>query len=139
MLNAPVLRFVIGLEVMIGAREDLGDTPRGRARRVPILGGTFHGPGMAGRVRSGGADEQIVRADRVVEIDARYEIETEDGAVIAVRNRGIATSAGAHARPVFTAPPGPYDWLNRTFFVSTVRQQEGGRAVDVHVFAVEAR
>lgn len=134
---APALRAVMSLRVLIGPREDRGETPGGRARRVPILGGSFEGPNIAGRVCAGGADEQVLRSDRVVEIDARYEIEVNDGAIISVRNRGIATRTFAHAAPVFLAPAGAHDWLNRNFFVSTVHEREGGGAVEVHVFAME--
>jgi Protein of unknown function (DUF3237) len=55
---------------------------------VPITGGTFSGPQIAGRILPGGADSQFVEPDGLTFVDARYVIET-DGIRIGVRNQGI--------------------------------------------------
>ena len=82
----------------MGAPLDLGLIPAGRRRIVPILGGTFEGSGLKGRIQPGGADWQIVRADGFTELDTRYTLETDDGKLIYVQNVGIR-----HASPEVTA------------------------------------
>ena len=59
----PKLTLAFTINVQVGAPTELGQVPRGRRRIIPILGGTFEGPGIRGKVVPGGADWQIVRAD----------------------------------------------------------------------------
>jgi hypothetical protein len=57
----------------------------GSERRViSILGGTVEGPSRRGRVLPGGADWQIVHANGSAELDARYTLQTDTGALILV-------------------------------------------------------
>ncbi|MBJ7287651.1 DUF3237 family protein, partial [Williamsia sp.] len=81
---APPLEFVAHLSIDVGAPIDLGDLPDGHRRMVPILGGTVTGPRLRGQVLPAGADHQYLRSERVTELDARYVVETDDGARIAV-------------------------------------------------------
>src|SRR5262245_58093752 len=115
---------------------DLGPTPHGRRRIVPIIGGRVRGPRLEAEMVPGGADWQYVRGDGVVELVARYSIRTGDAVEIAITNRGIRRAlpevmerlsrgeavdpALVYCRTVLTfeAPAGPYDWLNRSLFVA---------------------
>lgn len=97
-LVPPSLSLAFELRVQVGPPLDVGPIPGGRRRIVPILGGTFEGSGMRGRVLPGGADWQIVRADGLGELDTRYTLETDDGKLIYVQNAGIR-----HASPEVTA------------------------------------
>src|SRR5260370_22256924 len=72
----------------LGDIQKLGNTPYGERRIISILGGTVEGPKLKGKVLSGGADWQIVRADGVVHLQARYTIETETGGQILVDAEG---------------------------------------------------
>jgi Protein of unknown function (DUF3237) len=65
-----------------------GATPYGDRRVIDILGGTVQGPKLSGRVLPGGADWQIVRADGVVHLQARYTAETETGGRILIDAEG---------------------------------------------------
>jgi hypothetical protein len=121
----------------VGPILDLGPTPHGRRRIIPILGGSVKGERLEGEVMPGGADWQYVRTDGVLELEARYSIKTKDGAEIAVINRGmrrappeimdrlsrgeIVDPALVYFRtaPVFEAPAGPHQWLNESVFVGT--------------------
>ena len=92
----------------------------------------------------GGADRQLVRRDGVRRLDALYELETEDGAVITVHNKVvIAPRAGDQPDYRFstlnvTAPEGPHGWLNRLAFVGTLDSLRPQRdAVLIRVFALE--
>ena len=61
----------------LGGIQKLGNTPYGERRVINILGGTVEGPKLKGKILPGGADWQIVRADGVVHLTARYTAETE--------------------------------------------------------------
>lgn len=93
MLEPPALQFAFEAVAEIGAPQDLGMTPHGRRRIIPVLGGRFEGPSIRGRILPGGADWQILRSDGTAELDARYTLETDDGALIYVSNRGIRTGS----------------------------------------------
>jgi hypothetical protein len=94
----PGLAFAFELRVQVGPPLDVGPVPGGRRRIVAILGGTFEGSGLRGRVLPGGADWQIVRADGLGELDTRYTLETDDSKLIYVQNVGIR-----HASPEVSA------------------------------------
>src|SRR3954462_16019992 len=93
-------------------------------------GSTVSGPRLNGRIVDySGADWPMVRQDGVVELNAHYMIEADDGALIYIRNLGYvhgslggAEDAPAIApyfrcTPYFRAPQGPHEWLNRTVIV----------------------
>jgi len=80
-------------------------------------------------------DWQLTRSDGVTVADAIYAIETDDGALIQIRNKGLRHGPAEvmdrlrrgeevdpgeyyfRTVPEFIAPTGPYDWLNRSIFV----------------------
>ncbi len=153
MTNAtPQLRHVCDVDIGVGPIRDLGPTPHGRCRIVPILSGTVQGPLLEGEVVPGGADWQYVRADGILELEARYSIRTRDGAEIAVTNRGMRRapqdimdrlSRGEfvdpelvyfRTAPVFEAPAGPYQWLNQSIFVGAAARFPD--RVQIRVFEV---
>lgn len=129
------------LTVDIGAPVEIGESDRGSRRFIPITGGRFEGRGLAGEVIPGGADWQLTRPDGVLEVEAIYAIRTDDGQVIAVENRGIVVrdQTGAYVRttPVFKAPRGPYEWLNRRAFAGTITVTSQGTQVVVRVFEIQ--
>jgi hypothetical protein len=85
----PSLQLLYTSRIDIAAPLDLGAAPYGQRRVINILGGAFSGPRLSGRVLPGGADWQIVRGDGIVEVDARYTLETDDGALIYITNWGL--------------------------------------------------
>ena len=89
MMTPPGLEFAFQVTADIGVPLDLGMTPHGRRRIIAVNGGRFEGPKLRGRVLPGGADWQILRADGSAELDARYTLETDSGALIYVSNRGL--------------------------------------------------
>jgi hypothetical protein len=116
---APPLEFIFAAAVTIDTPQDLGAFNKGRRRIVPITGGEFSGPELRGTVLPGGADWQLIRHDGVAELEARYTLQTDDGAAIHVRNlarrHGPAEvmEALAAGRPV---DPGSYYFRGATFF-----------------------
>ena len=136
----PELSHVCLIEAIVANARDLGATPHGRRRIVPILGGTVRGPRLEAEVLPGGADWQRVRSDGLVELVARYSILTRDGVEIVVVNRGLRRAAPevmermargeavdpalvyCRTTPQFEAPAGPYEWLNRSVFVGSAER-----------------
>lgn len=148
----PELRHLCDIDVDVGPIRDLGVGPRGRRRIIEILGGRVTGVRLAAQVVPGGADWQYVRADGVVELEARYSIRTGEGVEIAIVNRGLRRAPAEvmerlargeivdpalvyfRTSPVFEAPAGPYDWLNASVFVGTATRLPD--RVQVKVFEV---
>lgn len=99
---------------------------------------------LAGHVRAGGADRQLLRPDGIKELRAEYEMETTDGAVLTVLNEVVIDEAMqpqryAVSRIRITAPAGPHAWLNRRLFVGTLQALRPQRqAVLVRGYLVEA-
>ena len=111
---------------LLEERVSHGTTPYGERFRVPIIGGSFEGPDIKGRIVPGGADWQLLRSDGYLELVADYFMETDDKVQIKVTNRGlIQTVPGpdgkryAMTTPRFEAPMGKYSWLNQLIFAGT--------------------
>lgn len=132
----PRTEFVYESIVDLAPTLQLGVSPLGDRRMVPITGGTFEGPGLRGVVLAGGADRQLVRRDGSVMLDAVYELQTDDGVIISVRNRVLSRRPKDAPAYVFsnielTAPEGRYDWLNDFVYVGTLNSLRPQRAAVV--------
>jgi hypothetical protein len=133
----PKLTHVMTLRVQVGPPVELGEVPRGRRRIIPILGGTFEGPAIRGKVVPGGADWQIVRGDGFAELDTRYMLQTDSGKLIYIQNAGMRHAppdvtkrllAGESVDPqqvyfktvpTFETSAPDLQWLTRSIFVAT--------------------
>ncbi len=120
---APETEFVMQLKVKLGEPYSTGDTPQGRMTVVPITGGTFEGPLLKGDILSGGADYQHTTGGRTT-LEAIYNIKTDDGVCIHVRNRGVISQAPENSSTYFRTMPqfevaadSKYAWLNNAVFV----------------------
>ena len=146
------LQPLLRAEITLAPPQELGDTPLGRRRVIPITGGSFRGDKLAGRVLPGGADWQLIRSDGVAELDARYTLETSDGALIYVNNFGYRhgpaeilqrLAAGdpvdpslyyMRTTPRFETSAARYQWLNRTICVATGARRAA--AVELEIFEI---
>ncbi len=144
--------FVAEAEVAVGPPLTLGPAPNGERRIVPILGGRIAGPRLSGEVLPGGADFQLIRPDGVAEIEARYTLRLDDGALIQVTNRGIRHAAPDdmarllrgeavppervyfRTAPVFETAAPAHAWLTRTLFVALGERRPD--TVLIRIFAV---
>lgn len=144
------LQPLLRAEITLAAPQELGDAPLGRRRIIPITGGRFRGERLAGRVLPGGADWQIVRGDGVSQLEARYTLETDDGALIYVRNVGLrhgpadvlARVAAGEAvdpslyymrtTPSFETGAAKYAWLNRLVCLATGARRKAAVELDVY-------
>ena len=128
--------------VGIAPLEDVGEVSSGHQRIIPIIGGSFEGPNIRGKVIPGAADWNLVRNDGVIVVSASYFLRTDDGVCIKIQNQGVnpalASGAPPPSRPRFTipsfeAPKGRYDWLNKSVFVGTLTPGAPG-SVRIRVF-----
>lgn len=140
----PTTEFIYEAVIDIAERTTIGAGPLGERFIVPILGGRFQGPRLSGRVLPGGADRQLLRADGVRELDALYELETDDGAILTVHNQVLIDDPPGGSRYALSsirvvAPAGPHAWLNRRVFTGTLDPLRPHReAVLVRVFQLVA-
>ncbi len=124
--DAPRLEFVYEETVTLGSSIHPGATPFGERNIVPITGGTFSGPRLRGKILPGGWDWQLSTKNGCFFLQANYMIQTEDGAIINVDNRGRscpkdpAHPGPIYTTPVFEAPLGAYEWLNGGAYVGTL-------------------
>lgn len=126
------------LHVEIGTPYVVGETGAGRLMIIPITGGTFTGGALRGRVLPGGADWSTQLPGGVAHVHARYWIETDDGAVIAVENEGsihnLREDAVIRTTPRFTCDiNGTYAFLTRDVFAAELKSA-GKNAVDIVVY-----
>lgn len=80
---------IFRIHAEVGEMQHFGATPYGERRVIDIGGGRIEGARLNGRILPGGADWQIVRRDGVIDLDARYAIETDSGGRILVRSDGL--------------------------------------------------
>ncbi len=104
-IATPGLTFVTDLSAKVGPPVDVGTTPHGARRIVPILGGEVRGPRLNGTVVPGGVDYQIWRNDDVTEIHARYVIDTTAGARVYVEANGLRHAPPDVMRKLFRGEP----------------------------------
>ena len=142
----PELEFVLEELVLLEEGWDFGQTPLGGRYLIPIVGGTFEGPGLRGEVLPGGWDWQIVRDDGCRMLTADYFIRTDDGVPLHIVNKGtICPPDGDGPRrpfvthPVIEAPNGKYEWLNKAMFLGTVSPEtvDGTPAVRIRIYRAQ--
>ncbi|HUQ25101.1 MAG TPA: DUF3237 domain-containing protein [Burkholderiales bacterium] len=140
-------------EITLAPAQELGETPQGRRRIINITGGSFRGERLSGKVLAGGADWQVIRPDGVADLDARYTLETADGALIYVRNHGYRHGPADVLRklslgeevdpalyymrttPLFETGDARYAWLNRLICVGTGARKRS--SVHLEIFEVK--
>lgn len=153
MLPAPDLHHFCDIAVELGPVRELGAGRAGRRRIIPIVGGRVTGPGISGRILNLGADWQTVFADGTAELDTRYAMETDDGALIEVVNYGFRhgpadvierLAAGEEVPPEsyymrtqarLETGDARYGWVNRMLFAGTGARHAS--SVQMSLFAIQ--
>ena len=149
-MQQPALEFAFRISVDLTAGiQEVGNTGKGIRKVVPITGGTFEGPNIKGKVVAGGYDWQLLRADGVVEIDARYLLQTNDGDLITLTNTGLrhgppevmqrlakgeeldASEYYFRSIPLFETGNPKYAWLMNSVFIATGIRQPKKVLIDV--------
>jgi hypothetical protein len=100
-----------------------------------------------------GGDFPLVRPDGVIDFDARYLLEADDGTVIYLQNRGFRWAKTPQAAekmnrnepvaddeyymrvsPKFDVPEGPHSWMSKHVFVGVAEKIPGANRI--HYFVV---
>ena len=153
-LPEPRVTRVYRLEATLGQPLDLGESPQGRRRIVPLNGGTFTGPELRGKLLPGAsADWQTVLPDGTALGDIRYTLQTDAGELLYVQSRGVRHgSAEVLARlgrgedvdaseytfrtsTKIEAAARQLDWLNKGIFISVGARRQGSVIYDTYLVA----
>jgi hypothetical protein len=142
--------FLFTITGTVAPPVEIGSTPAGLRRIIPITGGTFEGPRLRGTVIPGGADQMLVRSDAVAVPDVRLVLETEEGHSILMSYGGLRHGPPkvmerlARGEPVdpseyyfriaprFETGSEKYAWLNRILAVGTGHRLPAGPIYDVY-------
>lgn len=140
-LPEPRLRFVFEARVEVAPMVHVGGSGADPLLFFPITGGTVRGPRLNGSVISGGGDWATARGPLVTELEARYLIQADDGAVIDIVNRGFHRASAVvmdrlqageqvpedeyyyRTSPMFRTDAAPHRWLCESVFVGMARAE----------------
>ena len=149
----PELRtqYVFTITAEIAEVTTAGDLGYGVRRVIPITGGEVRGSKVNGKVLPFGADFQIIRPSELIDLEARYAFETDDGAVVYVENRGIRFGPVELLQklkrgepvdpkliyfrtvPRFETGHENYRWLMQHIFVASAARHADRVVIDVHM------
>lgn len=143
-------RYVFTLTVRIADVTIAGDIGHGVRRIIPIIGGEVRGEKVNGKVLPFGADFQIIRPNELIELEAKYAFETDDGAVVYVENKGMRFGPVDLLQklkrgepvdpkliyfrtvPKFETGAEKYRWLMEHIFVASAARHADRVVIDVH-------
>ncbi len=143
-------RYVFTITAHIGSVTSAGDIGTGVRRIIPITGGEVKGKDVNGQVCAFGADFQIIRPNELIELEAKYAFQTDDGAVIYVVNRGIRFGPAELLQklkrgepvdpkliyfrtvPKFETGAEKYRWLMESLFIGSAARHADRVVIDVH-------
>jgi hypothetical protein len=142
-------KYAFTITAHIGSVTSAGDTGTGVRRIIPIIGGEVRGA-INGKVCAFGADFQIIRPNELIELEAKYAFETDDGAVVYVENKGIRFGPVELLQklkrgepvdpkliyfrtvPKFETGAEQYRWLMEHIFVGSAARHADRVVIDVH-------
>ena len=144
-------RLLMTMHVKVGSVLNIGAVPYGIRRTAPLGGGTFVGPRLRGTILPGGsADWQLLRSDGVLEMDLRFTLRTDDGALISMSSFGLrhgppeviaAIGRGEtvdpstyyfRTMPRFETAHPAYSFLNRLIAVASGDRRPAGPTYTIH-------
>lgn len=144
-LPPPLLEHLCDLAVTIAPPIEVGQTPSGLRRVIPITGGVVKGPRLNGRVLAGGADFQLILGGGTqAQLDARYVIELDDGSRVFVQNTALRCASLENSQRIMRGEPvnpaeiyfrcqprleaaaPQWAWLNESQFIGTGRRAPDG-------------
>ncbi|KWV48882.1 hypothetical protein AS156_17450 [Bradyrhizobium macuxiense] len=143
-------RYVFTITARIADVTSAGDIGTGVRRIIPIIGGEVKGENVSGKVLAFGADFQIIRPNELIELEAKYAFETDDGAVVYVENKGIRFGPVDLLQklkrgepvdpkliyfrtvPKFETGAERYRWLMEHIFIASAARHADRVVIDVH-------
>ena len=142
-------KYVFTITARIADVVTAGEIGTGVRRIIPIIGGDVQGA-VTGKVLPFGADFQIIRPNELIELEAKYAFETNDGATVYVENKGIRFGPVdllqklkrnepvdpkliyCRTVPKFETGHENYRWLMETLFVGSAVRHADRVVIDVH-------
>ena len=111
-------RPLMVLRLATSATQEIGSTADGTLTIFPVIGGSFEGERLRGKVVAGG-DWVRARADGTLTLDLRVTLETDDGGLIHMTFTGVRDDAHNYFRtvPRFETAAPKYAFLNRLLAV----------------------
>jgi hypothetical protein len=148
----PVLetKYAFTITAHIGEVTSAGEIGHGVRRIIPILGGEVRGDRVNGKVCAFGADFQIIRPNELIDLEAKYAFETDDGATVYVENKGIRFGPIELLQklkrnepvdpkliyfrtvPRFETGHPNYRWLMENLFIGSAARHADRVVIDVH-------
>ena len=151
----PRLEFAFEVRLRFTRVQNIASMPTGAGRgAVYVDSGEFSGPYIRGKaVPNSGGDYALFRPDGVLQFDARYMLQEDDGTLILMQNRGYLWGRNAdtmkmlrdmafaggptvdpseyylRAAPSFEVEKGRHDWLMRHVFVGIGERKSDGNLV----------
>ncbi|MCB2078310.1 MAG: DUF3237 domain-containing protein [Novosphingobium sp.] len=153
--DVPAFEFLFEIALTWKTLQNIPNMPTGAGRGATYIdSGVIEGPHLNGKiVEQSGADWALFRPDKVLDLDARYMLEAEDGTLILMRNRGYLAGRAPdvlpriqqwmfhdgpevpfedyylRTTPTFEVETGPYDWLTRTVVIGIGTRQLTGNTI----------
>ena len=142
-------KYVFTITARIGSVTSAGEIGSGVRRIIPIIGGEVKGE-VNGKVLPFGADFQIIRPNELIELEAKYAFETDDGAIVYVENKGIRFGPVELLQklkrgepvdpnliyfrtvPKFETGHEDYRWLMQHIFIASAARHADRVVIDVH-------
>jgi hypothetical protein len=118
-MQTPELIPVFEATIQLGEVQTVGDS----RRIVQVVGGQFSGPNFQAKVLAGGGDWQVIHTDGRVEIDTRYTLETPEGTLIYLQNKGMRLGTYMRTVSTFEVEDPAFAWLTESLFISTGRKE----------------
>ena len=144
-------KYVFTITVEIAEVTTAGDFGHGVRRIIPITGGEVRGEKVNGKVLPFGADFQIIRPNELIDLEAKYAFETDDGAVVYLENKGIRFGPVELLQklkrgepvdprliyfrtvPKFETGHENYRWLMEHIFIGSAARHADRVVIDVHM------
>src|SRR5246127_3039470 len=144
-------KYVFTITARIAEVTSAGDIGSGVRRIIPIIGGEVRGEKVNGKVLPFGADFQIIRPNELIELEAKYAFETDDGAIVYIENTGIRFGPVELLQklkrgepvdpkliyfrtvPKFETGADKYRWLMQHIFVAPAARHADRVVIDVHI------
>ncbi|KAK5989235.1 Hydroalkoxylation enzyme phnH [Cladobotryum mycophilum] len=127
----PSLTYLFAVNITVAAPIVIGTTPLGFRQVYPITGGTVKGPKLNGTVANWGGDWGLTDSAGTFRPDARYIIQSDDGANIYVTAQGYAPPGSDFDAQIFETGSEKYSWLNNALCVSSGEIGDNGVVLQV--------
>lgn len=152
---APQFEFAFTISITLTKPYWVQPPVRGDTRAaIYAAEGIVEGPLLTGKVvPMSGGDFPLSRPNGVIDFDARYLLEADNGQIIYLENRGYrwakdediaermrrnepvsADDYYMRVTPRFDAPAGPHEWMSRHAFVGVAEKIPGANRI--HYFVI---